>query len=304
MSTKFSILITTKNRLNDLKITLQNIATLIDRYEMECMVCDDGSNDGTSDFVSLNYPKIQLISHKLSKGLLYNRNYMLNRTSALYAISLDDDAHFISSNTLEIIEEYFNDNLTCGLIAFRVFWGLEPPRTHVTLDHAHQVSDFVGCGHVWRMDAWRLIPDYPEWFEFYGEESFASMQLFKNDWQIHYVPEILVHHRVNMKARKIDNDFLLRQRRSLRSGWYLYFICYPKRVMFIRFLSSLSSQIRRKTFKGNMLATLAIFQGLFDVLRNLSNIFKCNVRLSYKTYTEFVTLPKGIVYWHPDDNYI
>jgi hypothetical protein len=41
------------------------------------------------------------------------------------------------------------------------------------------LQSFVGCGHVWRMDAWRTIENYPEWFYFYGEEDFASYLLFK-----------------------------------------------------------------------------------------------------------------------------
>jgi hypothetical protein len=28
------------------------------------------------------------------------------------------------------------------------------------------LQSFVGCGHVWRMDAWRTIENYPEWFIF------------------------------------------------------------------------------------------------------------------------------------------
>jgi hypothetical protein len=37
------------------------------------------------------------------------------------------------------------------------------------------VKSFVGCGHAWRMKAWHEIPNYPEWFEFYGEENYASL---------------------------------------------------------------------------------------------------------------------------------
>lgn len=302
MSTKFSILITTKNRLDDLKITLQNIAPLIDNdSEVECMVCDDGSTDGTTAYISSNYPQIHLISNKLSKGYLYNRNYMLNNTSALYAISLDDDAHFLSAKNLDVIEEYFDKKSSCGLIAFRVFWGLEQPESLVTGDKAHQVNGFIGCGHVWRMEAWKSIPNYPEWFQFYGEEQFASYQLFKENWEIHYVPEILVHHRVNMNLRKFSTDYFERQRRSLRSGWYLFFMCYPKRIMFIKFFSSLWSQIKRKTLKGNWLATKAILFSIKDLIYNIPKLRKGNYRLTFKEFQEFTTLPAINIYWFPNE---
>ena len=88
MIIKYSILISTKNRLEALKITLKEISYLIDRNDVECFVCDDGSIDDTSRFVASNYSNIKLITHKKSKGYIYSRNLMLSLTSASYAISL------------------------------------------------------------------------------------------------------------------------------------------------------------------------------------------------------------------------
>jgi hypothetical protein len=68
------------------------------------------------------------------------------------------------------------------------------------------------------MDAWRSIANYPEWFEFYGEEDLFYL-LFKNNWSIQYVPDILVQHRVNLKDRKNDLDYSCVYK-DLTSGWY------------------------------------------------------------------------------------
>ena len=51
---EFSILITTKNRLEDLKITLQKIADLKNRDIVEVMLYDDASTDGTFEFIKEN----------------------------------------------------------------------------------------------------------------------------------------------------------------------------------------------------------------------------------------------------------
>ncbi len=297
----FAILITTKNRLEDLKITLAYTASLLKRNDVECVVCDDGSNDGTNQFIQKNYPEIKLVTQQKSKGYLYSRNYMLNTTLATYAISLDDDAHFFSENVLDEISTYFNNNKKCAVLAFRIFWSIKPPISITSKDKAQQVKGFVGCGHVWRMDAWRSIPNYPEWFQFYGEEQFASLQLSKHNWQVLYVPSILVQHRVDMKARKDDKDYVERQRRSLRSGWYLYFMCYPKRIMFRKFFASIWSQLIRKTFKGNFKATKALFLALFDLIIHIPIIAKGNYRLTKLEYQEFVKLPDVKVYWKPDE---
>ena len=175
----FSILITTKNRKTDLVFTLSKISYLLEETSVSCVVFDDGSTDGTSEYLKENYPKIHLQRNKVSKGYIFCRNKMLNETTVDYAISLDDDAHFVAQNLLESIQKHFQENPNCGLIALRIFWGLNEPKTMVSNENSTRVQGFVGCAHVWRMTAWRAIPNYPEWFVFYGEENFASFQLFK-----------------------------------------------------------------------------------------------------------------------------
>lgn len=200
-NTTIAILISTKNRKSDLGITLRKIEKLCNRNDVVCVVFDDGSTDGTYEFVQHHFPKVIVHRNQVSKGYLYCRNKMLNETTADYAISLDDDAHFLTENPIEIIEHYFDQNSKCGVIAGRIFWDIVEIENKFSNDKPQVVKGFVGCGHVWRMSAWRDIPNYPEWFQFYGEESFASIQLLKQDWEIHYVPELLVQHRVNRIER-------------------------------------------------------------------------------------------------------
>ena len=299
---KFSILITTKNRKTDLEYTLNNLNYLIERNDVECIICDDGSTDGTFEFVKRNYPNIQLINNKISKGLIYSRNRLLNLTTANYAISLDDDAHFISQNPLESIESFFQENSTSGLLAFRIFWSKNKPSTIFTNENNVQVKGFVGCGHVWNMKAWKSIPNYPDWFVFYGEENFAALQLFKKGWEIHYVPEILVHHRVNIKERKKDKDYRLRLRRSLRAGWYLYFLFYPWKLIPKKMAYTLWIQLKLKVFKGDMKAFVAIIQAVFDVLFNFKRLMKNSNRLTDKEFECFLKIPEAKLYWTPKKN--
>ncbi|MDP3358912.1 MAG: glycosyltransferase family 2 protein [Lutibacter sp.] len=298
MNNKFTILITTKNRKDDLAITLANIKYLIENG-VECIICDDGSNDGTVAFLQAEYPNIQLIQNKKSQGLIYSRNRLLNLTKTEFVISLDDDAHFVTENPLELIANHFEQNSTCGLIALRIFWGLEKPKITVSNEEISRVRGFVGCGHVWRMEAWKSIPNYPEWFVFYGEEDFAAYQLFKKKWEIHYLPEVLVNHRVDIKARKNEKDYRLRLRRSLRSGWYLYLIFYPWREIPRRFTYTLWVQIKNKVLKGDWRAMLAIIQAMGDVIINLPRLLKNSNRLTANELEAYSNLPVSKLYWTP-----
>jgi glycosyltransferase involved in cell wall biosynthesis len=296
----FSILITTKNRLTDLVFTLDKIKTLLNDNSVACVVYDDGSTDGTYEYVKNNFPNIQLRNNAVSKGYIFCRNKMLNETKADYAISLDDDAHFVTDNPLEIISTHFAQNTRCGLIAMRIFWGLNAPVANVSNEKSLRVQGFVGCAHVWRMSAWHDIPNYPEWFVFYGEENFASYQLFKENWEVHYLPQVLVNHRVDVKSRKVNTDYSIRLRRSLRSGWYLFFLFYPIRFIPGKIVYSLWMQIKQKVFKGDFKSLQAILLSMFDLIINMLRIIKNSNRLTKKEYEEYIELPETKIYWNPE----
>lgn len=297
---KFTILITTKNRLEDLGFTLTKIACLLKREDVSCVLCDDGSTDGTSDFIKANYPDIHLIRNEKSKGLIYSRNKLLSLVRTDYAISIDDDLHFITENPLELIEDYFNTHPQCGLIGFRIFWSKgEPVSTH-TSEQPHRMKSFPGGANVWRMKAWHQIPDYPAWFIFHGEEDFASYELFKKNIEIHYLPSVLVHHRVDLKARKQQADYMIRLKRSLRSGWFLYFLFFPL-IKIPRLLAySIWMQLKLKVFKGDFKALQAIVLALFDLVFFFPKILKNSNRLTLDQYKAYEKLPNVRLYWQPE----
>jgi len=284
-----------------LKFTLQKINHLIINKEVECIICDDGSTDGTFDFVKENYPTIQLIKNENSKGLIFSRNRLLNMTTADYAISLDDDAHFITNNPLETIKNHFANNPKCGVIACRIFWGKELPKMVNSQDKTERVKGFVGCGHIWNLKAWKSIPNYPSWFVFYGEEEFAAFQLFKNNWEVNYVPQLFVQHRVDVKSRRSDKDYQVRLRRSLRSGWYLYFLFYPLKNIPKKFLYSLWMQLKLKVFKGDFKSLVGISQAMFDICWNSMRLLKNRDALTQEEYLNFQKLEDSKIYWTPKD---
>jgi glycosyltransferase involved in cell wall biosynthesis len=299
---EFTILITTKNRKDDLAFTLRKSQDLLNREDVVFIICDDGSTDGTDLFIQKEYPNIQLIRNTESKGLIYSRNRLMDLVTTEFAISIDDDLHFITQNPLEIIKSTFNENPKIGLLGFRIFWNLQEPKIINSDEVLHRMKSFVGCGHVWRMSAWRDIPDYPAWFIFYGEEDFASYQLLKKKWEIYYLPQVLVNHRVDIKSRKKNSDYALRLQRSLRAGWYLYFLFYPIKIIPRKLAYSIWMQLKLKVFKGDFKALKALFLAILDLLFSIPKIIKNANRLSIQEYQNYQKLEETKIYWKPEDN--
>lgn len=295
----FAILITTKNRFDELKKTLTLSSNLLNRSDVECIICDDGSDDKEYAYINDNFPQVKLVRNEKSKGLIYSRNMLLSMTVAQYAISLDDDSNFLDSDPLKEIQTYFESNPKCAVQAFRIYWDKVKPFRISSDESSERVSGFVGCGHVWRMSAWSKIPDYPEWFVFYGEEDFAAYQLFKIKLEVHYNPSILIHHRVDVKSRKADKDYRQRLRRSLRAGWYLYFLFLPLSYVPRKIGYSLVAQIKNKVFKGDFKALIAVIQANYDLIINMSRIIKGKNRLTKKEYLKFCELSNTKIYWKP-----
>jgi glycosyltransferase involved in cell wall biosynthesis len=300
-SKEIAVFITTRNRLVDLKYTLAQLEKFIFDPIIEFIICDDGSQDGSYDFIEKQYPQIHLFRHETTQGLIYSRNRLLEKVTAPYALCLDDDAHFLSENPLEKIINHFKTNPQCAVTAFRIYWGKQPPENTYCAEQPHRVRGFVGCGHAWRMDAWKSISDYPEWFEFYGEEEFAGYQLFLNHWHIDYLPEVLVHHRVDVKSRKKDKDYTSRLRKSLRSGWYLYFMFIPKRWIPKKMIYSIGMQLKLKVVKGDWKALTAILLALGDIIINCGKIYRSANRFSIKEWREYLSLEKTKIYWNPEN---
>lgn len=296
---KFTILITTKNRKEQLFFTLEKIKFLLDRDDVACIICDDGSDDGTFEAVQNKHPEISLLQNKKSKGLIYSRNRLMNLVKTEFSISIDDDLHFITPDPLEKIADFFEKEPKAGLLGFRIYWDALEPEITETKEKAHRVKSFAGGAHVWRMKAWKEVPDYPYWFVFYGEEDFQSYQLFKKDWYIFYLPEVLVNHRVNLKERKVLKDYDLRQRRSLRSGWYLFFLFYPLHLIPRKFFYTLWIQFKTKVFLGKSIKALfPIVLAFLDLIVAIPKIIKYSNRLSSKEFKAYSKLEETKIYWN------
>jgi len=183
----------------------------------------------------------------------------------------------------------------------RIIWTNENVAFSQSNENPSAVKSFVGCGHIWRMEAWRTIPNYPVWYEFYGEESFASLQLFKKKWQVHYFPYFLVQHRVNLKIRsKNKSDLSFRLRRSLRSDWFNLFLFFPLMSALKSFSYSFVMQLKSKVLKGDFKTILPLTLALFDLIIHFPKVLKHRNALTKQEYEDYLKLNEEKIYWEPE----
>jgi glycosyltransferase involved in cell wall biosynthesis len=93
-----TIVIVTKDRRQSLRRALTS--ALQQAGDIEVMVVDDGSTDGTSTMVQECFPDVRLERFATAAGLVVRRNFAVRSARAPVVMSIDDDAIFSSFDTV------------------------------------------------------------------------------------------------------------------------------------------------------------------------------------------------------------
>lgn len=104
MDTLISIIIATWNRRDDLARCLASIENQR-AVRSEVLVLDDGSTDGTPEWMRIHYPRIPLWADGQRMGYIYRRNLGVLKSSSPYLLFLDSDS--------ELPDPGFLENLLC-----------------------------------------------------------------------------------------------------------------------------------------------------------------------------------------------
>lgn len=175
---KATIVISTRNRRDDLCEAIRSAIAQVG--DVEVVVIDDGSTDGTDRIVGDLFPTISLFRYEDSRGLIVRRNEAAVVASGEVIFSIDDDAVFSSPLVVEQVLEQFSDpRIGAVAIPFR-----EPKKG----DHCFQTAPdatniwitntFIGTAYAVRKDVFLELGSFCEGLVHQGEESEFCMRLF------------------------------------------------------------------------------------------------------------------------------
>lgn len=109
---KVSINILTKNRLEFVKKALASVLAQSFK-DFEIVVVNDGSTDGTEEFLISNFKPLnnfKIINHKVSQGISFSRQEALKNSTGEYVAILDDDDEWLDKNKLKKQVEFLDKN--------------------------------------------------------------------------------------------------------------------------------------------------------------------------------------------------
>jgi len=192
-----TVVVATRNRR-------EQLATTLGRHAGPVILVDNGSDDGTPEFVRQRFPHIRVVTLGHNAGAAA-RNVGVKLAKTPFVAFADDDSYW-ADGSLRRAAEVLRAHPAAGLLAARVLVGpracpdpvcaaMAAAPLGAPADHAGPpVLGFLACAAVVRREAFLEVGGFNAALHVYGEEALLAVDLAAAGWQLSYVPSLVVHH--------------------------------------------------------------------------------------------------------------
>ncbi|MCJ0742437.1 glycosyltransferase family 2 protein [Pedobacter montanisoli] len=279
---KILVGIVSKNRASLLPKAIQSV--LNQSYKnIEISIYDDCSEDNTY-LLEKEFPNINWIFNKEPKGYLYARNKLMRETNADLYCSLDDDSWFIEGNELQLAVEQFKNQPNLSAIAFDI---LSPDKPyHKRIEKPFFTNNFIGCGHILRLEDIKKLNFYePNPGNYGGEEKDLCMRILDFGKEILYMPGVHVWHDKTNIARNLPQQYQSQVWNDLTNAY--------RRMPFPIVIYAIPGKMAKHIIYGfkNKLTKSAI-RGIFKFIKGFRTIQKTRSPISKDTLNLYIQRSK------------
>jgi GT2 family glycosyltransferase len=219
VSAAAAVVITTRNRRDELRRALAS--AVLQTGDVEVLVFDDGSSDGTADMVRDEFPTVRLHREENSVGLIVARNRAATITDAPVIVSIDDDAELTDPAT---VEQTLRDLDAPGIGAVAIPHldvnrnGGGPPLAPDG-DGVWVTSVFVGTAHALRRDVFLELGGYRGDFFHQGEEVDLCLRMLDAGWWVRLGRAAQPIHHHESPRRDLERMDVYGRRNELLHAW-------------------------------------------------------------------------------------
>lgn len=244
---KISLVIVNYNTREELKSALRSIYALNGADELEVLVVDNGSADGSQEMVRSEFPGAHLVINEENRGYSQACNLGIMHTDAPYVMMLNSDIEFKESGPRELVE-FLESHPRVGAVGPQLlnrdgslqhscrnfpslleslghaFLGDLFPRNPFTrsyhmvdFDHTRASSvDWVsGAAMMLRRSAYEEVGGFDEGYFMYVEDVDLCWRLREAGWETYYYPEVKVVHHIARASSQHSTRMLYHHHRSM-----------------------------------------------------------------------------------------
>jgi len=162
--------------------------------EMEVVVVDSNSQDGTAGAIRKQFPDVKLVCLPRNLGCPGGRNHVYANATGDYIVNLDDDG-WLGEHALERVVETFESDSSIGIVCMRqCFPEEENPSELAHSDRVREVGGFRGGVSAFSRMMLDEIGLYPDDFFFFKEEEFLAIRALDAGHKIVSRPDIIMWH--------------------------------------------------------------------------------------------------------------
>jgi len=242
------------NRKDELRYTLIKIYEQ-EYKNIEVIVVDNASNDGSPEMVKNDFPEVQLIQLNKNIGIAgWNKGFKTAKGE--YVLVLDDDS-FPEKDAIQKVIDNINGNET-AVYAFSVY---NFKRNFYETEYfVAPYNQFVGCGALINKKIFFLIGEFDESLFIYCHESDFAMRVIEAGYRMEFVKEARINHQKVYKRSEgnpINNTF------------YYYYSTLNNFVLNVKFLPSIYALLISTKYLLNRILVAIYYHYVFVLIKSI-----------------------------------
>lgn len=255
-----SVIIVTWNRKDDILETLDALQNQT-YSNLEVIIVDNGSSDGTADVIRKKYPNYKLIYLSSNVGCEEGFNVGIVDATGPILIFLDSDAFFEDTGIEKIVKKFQADE-SLGIVDPRIFNFFSNEIQNEPKNWPKDHTMFTGCAVGVKKEVFNNIGLRPKDYFIYASEPDICIRALDYGYKIEHCSDIIAYHKES-PTKRLSPKFYYYNTRNV-----LWLICkyYPllpaiREILFhfiINFILSLKTLSIHHYFLG-------ILEGIFKL---------------------------------------
>lgn len=234
-----SVILPTYNGLSLLQKHLPSVLAAEGMAEAELLIADDGSTDGTAEWLAANVPQARVVRREENGGFARACNAAIREARGELLLLLNNDVS-VDPGFLAPLRRALLSDPNIFAVNARI---LLPERA--MLDEGEKVGGFhhgifyvdtlrqssaqtaptlyaTACAALYRRDRVEVLGGFDEIFSpFYWEDVDLSYRALRRGWQVLYEPQSVVYHQHETTTSRLDPRYksLVRERNQFLFVW-------------------------------------------------------------------------------------